>query len=91
MALVKNIVRFLVSVQDGIAAGSEPSDEQLNSMENDLDTSSVECAVEDSVKTFKGETEAGNGDGSGRLILAEEIEVGRAGWSSGMRFFKANA
>ncbi|KAK7038833.1 hypothetical protein VNI00_010463 [Paramarasmius palmivorus] len=84
-------LEFLVSVQDGIAAGSEPSDEQLNSMENGLDTPSVECAVEDSVKTFKGETEAGNGDGSGRLILAEEIEVGRAGWSSGMRFFKGNA
>uniref|UniRef100_A0A0W0FUG8 Atp-binding cassette transporter n=1 Tax=Moniliophthora roreri TaxID=221103 RepID=A0A0W0FUG8_MONRR len=79
VALVKNLVRFVATVKDGLVTGSEANIEELSllgSAKSPSEDSEVTAHKEEDPKDTIQSTE------NGKLILAEEIQIGHAGWSS---------
>ncbi|EEB92610.1 hypothetical protein MPER_08854, partial [Moniliophthora perniciosa FA553] len=79
VALVKNLVRFVAMVKDGLVTGSEANLEELSLLGNSKspsEASDVTVRDEEIAKDTVQSTE------NGKLILAEEIQIGHAGWSS---------
>ncbi|KAK7041873.1 hypothetical protein VNI00_008830 [Paramarasmius palmivorus] len=76
--LVKSLAQYIVTVKDGTAVGSGVTNaDGIPELVGLTETETEATDVEDPDSKANGDSEA-----DGKLILAEEIQIGRSGWSS---------